>query len=368
MIRLAPDLASLGWTAKLDRWAAKQDAELKGRVARTHRGTCVVFVGDNNVVTATSASIRTRTGMAPGTGDFVTIRADEENDGEYLISAIASRRTALTRRAPGRIPEPQILAANVDDVFVMQGMDRPVNFPRLERLLVIAWASGAEPVVLLTKSDQIDDPDAAVKAIQAIAPGVQCLAISTHTGRNIEAVQERIYGTRTVALIGLSGIGKSTLVNTLSGGEVQRIAKVRAVDRRGRHTTVTRDLIPLPGGGIVIDTPGIREIAPWDARQGLAKTFPLIAEASSQCQFVDCSHEREPDCAVRRLTRERVVNKRRVDHYLKLQAELDEQDLQRVEFERRARGRAKVSAEERSEKADRRGNKRPKSSRRRKGR
>jgi ribosome biogenesis GTPase len=328
----------------------------------------VVFVGDNNVVTATSASIRTRTGMAPGTGDFVTIRADEENDGEYLISAIASRRTALTRRAPGRIPEPQILAANVDDVFVMQGMDRPVNFPRLERLLVIAWASGAEPVVLLTKSDQIDDPDAAVKAIQAIAPGVQCLAISTHTGRNIEAVQERIYGTRTVALIGLSGIGKSTLVNTLSGGEVQRIAKVRAVDRRGRHTTVTRDLIPLPGGGIVIDTPGIREIAPWDARQGLAKTFPLIAEASSQCQFVDCSHEREPDCAVRRLTRERVVNKRRVDHYLKLQAELDEQDLQRVEFERRARGRAKVSAEERSEKADRRGNKRPKSSRRRKGR
>ncbi len=368
MARLAPDLPSLGWTAKLDRWAAKHDAELKGRVARTHRGTCVVFVGDNKVVTATSASIRTRTGLAPATGDFVTIRTDEDNDGEYLVSAIATRRTALARRAPGRIPEPQILAANIDDVFVMQGMDRPVNFPRLERLLVIAWDSGAEPVVLLTKADQVNDPDAAVKAIQAIAPGVQCLAISTRSGRNIEAVQKRIHGTRTVALIGLSGIGKSTLVNTLSGGEVQRIAKVRAVDRRGRHTTVTRDLIPLPKGGIVVDTPGIREIAPWEARKGLAKTFPVIAEASTQCKFADCTHQREPHCAVRRLTRERVVNKRRVDHYLKLRAELDEQDAQKTEFERRAESRAKVSAEERSEQGRRRGTKRSKSGRRRKGR
>ncbi|MFW2380629.1 MAG: ribosome small subunit-dependent GTPase A, partial [Acidimicrobiales bacterium] len=304
----------------------------------------------------------------PATGDFVAIRADEDNDGEYLVSAIATRRTALARRAPGRIPEPQILAANIDDVFVMQGMDRPVNFPRLERLLVIAWDSGAEPVVLLTKADQVNDPDAAVKAIQAIAPGVQCLAISTRTGRNIEAVQKRMYGTRTVALIGLSGIGKSTLVNTLSGGEVQRIAKVRAVDRRGRHTTVTRDLIPLPDGGIVVDTPGIREIAPWEARKGLAKAFPVITEASAQCKFSDCTHQREPDCAVRRLTSDGAVNKRRVDHYLKLQAELDAQDTQKAEFERRVDSRAKVSAEERSEKAGRRGNKRPKSARRRKGR
>ncbi|NNE96549.1 MAG: ribosome small subunit-dependent GTPase A [Acidimicrobiales bacterium] len=364
MTRLAPDLASLGWTAKLDRWAAKQDAELKGRVARTHRGTCVVFVGDNNVVTATSASIRSRTGLAPATGDFVTIRADEENDGEYLISAIAARKTALTRRAPGRVPEPQILAANIDDVFVMQGMDRPVNFPRLERLLVIAWDSGAEPVVLLTKADQVNDPDAAVRAIQEIAPGVQCLAISTHTGRNIDAVQDRIFGTRTVALIGLSGIGKSTLVNTLSGGEVQRTGQVRAVDRRGRHTTVTRDLIPLPNGGIVVDTPGIRELALWEAREGLAKAFPRIHEASKHCKFSDCTHHREPDCAVLRLTRERVVNKRRVDHYLKLQAELDEQDQQKAEFARKAENRAKVSAEER---VDRR-RKRSKSGRRRKRR
>lgn len=365
MARLAPDLASLGWNAKLDKWADKHDAELRGRVARTHRGTCVVFVGDNKVVTATSASVRTNTGLAPATGDFVAIRADKENDGEYLVNAIASRRTALARRAPGRAPEPQILAANIDDVFVMQGMDRPVNFPRLERLLVIAWDSGAEPVVLLTKADQVNDPDSAVKAIQAIAPGVLCLAISTRSGRNIEAVQERFHGTRTVALIGLSGIGKSTLVNTLSGGEVQRTAQVRAVDSRGRHTTVTRDLIPLPGGGIVVDTPGIREIALWGARTGLAKTFPRIDEATARCKFADCTHQREPDCAVRRLTRDRIVNKRRVDHYLKLQDELDEQDAQKVDFARRAENRAKVTAEERS---DRRESQGPKSGRRRRRR
>ncbi len=152
-----------------------------------------------------------------------------------------------------------------------------------------------------------------------------------------------------MALIGLSGIGKSTLVNTLSGGEVQRTGQVRAVDRRGRHVTVTRDLIPLPGGGIVVDTPGIREIAAWDARDGLAKAFPWITDAAPKCRFVDCTHHREPDCAVRRLVRDDLVSKRRVEHYLKLRAELDEQDEQLSDFERRSENRARVSAEERSD-------------------
>ncbi|NNF54049.1 MAG: ribosome small subunit-dependent GTPase A [Acidimicrobiales bacterium] len=374
---LAPDLTSLGWTTRLDKWADRNGAELRGRVARTHRGTCVVFVGDQKAVTATSGSIRSRTGLAPATGDFVAIRSDEENDGEYIISAIADRKTALVRRAPGRVPEPQVLAANIDDVFVMQGMDRPVNFPRLERLLVIAWDSGAEPVVLLTKADQVADPDGAVRAIQVIAPGVKCLAISTHSGRNIEEVEKRIRGNRTVALIGLSGIGKSTLVNTLSGGEVQRTGQVRAVDRRGRHTTVTRDLIPLPGGGIVVDTPGIREIALWNARTGLAKAFPLITHAAQMCKFTDCTHHREPDCAVRRLVSDRQISRRRVEHYLKLTAELDVQDEQLLEFERRSESRARVNAEERSERgvqrhgqrsSSKKGSNRQKSGRRRKGR
>lgn len=344
---LTPNLASVGWNAELDEWAAEfADAATvsKGRIARTTRGYCVVFTGGEAVM-AKSSSVRSKTGVAPSTGDFVTV-IDDPEDGP-TIGQIAPRSTALSRRAPGRVPEPQVLASNIDDIFVMHGLDRPLNLRRIERQLVIAWDSGASPVILLTKVDEVDHEDEAIASVQRAAPGVEIIATSTVTGQNISRIREHFTGTRTIALIGLSGIGKSTLVNELSDGVVQRTGEVRAKDQRGRHTTVTRDLIPLPGGGIVIDTPGIREVGLWQSHTGLAKTFPEIAEASADCRFVDCDHQAEPGCAVVVARMDGLVLERRLDHWRDLQAELVLQDSQLEDFARRAESRSRADVQSR---------------------
>ncbi len=339
---LTPDLDSIGWTTSLADWAGTADTV--GRVARSTRGFCLVFTGGDALLAA-SSSVRSATGVAPSTGDFVTVIDDPENGPS--VDQIADRRSALTRRAPGRVPEPQVLAANVDDVFVMHGLDRPLNLRRLERQLVIAWESGATPIVLLTKADEVRHHEEAEETIARIAPGVETLAISTVTGQNLDRVQARFTGSRTIALIGLSGIGKSTLVNQLSDGVVQRTGEVRASDRRGRHTTVTRDLIPLPSGGIVIDTPGIREVGLWQAHAGLAKTFPEIARAIPNCKFGNCEHRAEPGCAVVEGRMDGNITERRLAHWQELQAELDLQDEQLAEFARRAESRTKADADRR---------------------
>lgn len=356
---LTPDLDSLGWTEAHDAWAKRVGGDQTGRIARTSRGYCLVFTGGDAVLAA-SSSVRSDTGVAPSTGDFVTV-VDDEEDGPS-IAAIADRTTALTRRAPGRDPTPQVLAANIDDVFVMHGLDRPLNMRRLERQLVIAWESGATPLVLLTKADEVRHHEEAEETIARIAPGVETLAISTVSGQNLDRIAARFSGSRTIALIGLSGIGKSTLVNELSGGAVQRTGEVRAADRRGRHTTVTRDLIPLPGGGIVVDTPGIREIGLWQARSGLAKTFPEIAGAAERCRFADCEHGSEPGCAVQEARMDGLVSERRLTHWRELLDEIALQDTQLEEFARRAESRDRADVERR------RDNERPRKARKGKGR
>lgn len=338
--QLVPSLVQLGWNDELDQWVSElTDVSGYGRIARTSRGYCLVFTGDKPRLVA-SSSVRSDTGTAPATGDFVAF-GDVEGEGP-AITEIWPRRTALTRRAPGRVPTPQVLAANIDDVFVMHGLDRPLNLRRMERQLVIAWESGATPVVLLTKADECNDPSEAVESIKRLAPGVDVFATSTPTGQGMDKVAARFTGTRAVALMGLSGIGKSTLVNYLSAGQVQRVAEVRAVDRRGRHTTVTRDLVPLPGGGVIVDTPGIREIGLWQAYRGMELTFTEIASAARLCRFSDCSHLNEPECAIRAGLSDGSISQRRLKHWNELHAELELQEEQLVDHERRSETRSKA--------------------------
>ena len=353
LAQLTPTLASLGWTDRLDRWADEVGPALaaageggplvKGRLARVNRGFSLVFTGGDALLAA-SGTGRTGLGDAPATGDFALVRIDPR-DGPILV-ALAERTTALCRRAPGRMPEPQVLAANIDVVLVMHGLDRELNLRRLERQLVVAWQSGARPVVVLTKADAVDDPGAKAAELAEVAEGVEVLPLSVVTDHGLDRLRELVAPGHTMAMLGVSGIGKSTLVNRLSNGQVQRTGEVRAGDRKGRHTTVTRDLIPLPDGRLMIDTPGVREIGLWQAHEGLAKAFPEIDRVGTECRFADCEHQQEPGCAVRDAVARGQIPLRRLEHYRDLLVELVTQDDQIEDRARRTEARARAEAED----------------------
>ena len=334
-----PTLKELGWTPALDAWADKTPYAAKGRVTQASRGFCFVTAEDEMIV-ASSASVRASLDMEPSTGDFVTI-VDDPEDGPVL-DRIAPRTSLLTRRASGRVPEPQILAANADEILVMHGLDREFNARRIERQLVLAYESGATPVIVLTKTDLCDNTDEQVGWVQEIAPGVDVITTSVVDDGGLDSLRERLVGTRTLALLGLSGIGKSTIVNSLCGGEIQRVNEVREKDLRGRHTTVTRDLIVIEGGGILIDTPGVREFGLWQSYDGLALTFPLLAAA--ECRFADCEHGEEPGCGVQELLSSGTVPRRRFDHWMDLRAELAQQELDLEIHDKKVAARSRQSA------------------------
>jgi len=265
----------------------------------------------------------------PAVGDWVAVEGALV--GEPVIHALLPRRTALVRQAAGRRTEAQVVGANLDVVFVLASLNADLNPRRLERYVTAAWESGAEPVVLLIKADLETDPDAAAALadIAHIAAGAGVIVVSSVDGRGLDEVRARIGPGRTVAFVGSSGVGKSTLLNRLAGTEIALTREIREVDGRGRHTTTRRQLHLLPGGGLVLDTPGMRELALWDA-DGLESSFGEIDALAAGCRFSDCAHVGEPGCAVaaaladgrlaldrheswRRLQREASHHERRVD-------------------------------------------------------
>ncbi|MEC3955734.1 ribosome small subunit-dependent GTPase A [Nocardia sp. CDC153] len=251
------------------------------------------------------------------TGDWVAI------DRGRIVRALLPRRTAIVRAAVSGQPDArarsaqQVLAANVDTVLVCTAGDGDVDLGRIERLLALAWESGAQPVVVLTKADLARDIP--LDHVRAAAPGVTVLAVSATSGVGMDVLGSLLSGT--VALIGPSGAGKSTLANALLGAEVFATSEVREADKRGRHTTVHRELRPLPGGGTLIDTPGLRSIGLWDAAEGIGRTFSDIESLAAQCRFADCAHETEPGCAVLAAIESGALPRRRLTSYRKLSRE-----------------------------------------------
>jgi ribosome biogenesis GTPase len=336
-------LAALGWTDELE--AAFTTYEERGfrpaRVVAEHRGGYYVRseLGDR----LASARGRLRDdelwGGMPAVGDWVVVC--DAPGGRFAIEALLPRRTKVSRKTPWLKAEEHILVANVDTVLLVAGLDEDFNPRRLERYLTAAWDSGADPVIVLTKLDVCDDPGKLAEA-EMVAVGVPVLAVSNVTGEGLEGVQALLEPAKSFVLLGSSGTGKSTLVNRLAGRTVMETGELRN-DGRGRHTTRHRQLLVMPGGAILIDTPGLRELQIWEG--DIDSAFADIAELASQCRFNDCAHSSEPDCAVRQALETGELDEGRWANYVKLQRELraiEARSSRRIQRELKSRWRART--------------------------
>ena len=327
-------LHQLGWD---DGWeAAFADHRAAGlapaRVAVQHRGAYDLVTEDGDL-RASAANRLVRADDLPAVGDWVGL--DHTTN---LIEALLPRRTSISRKEVLQATREQILAANVDVAFLVQALPLDFNVRRLERYLAMAWESGAQPVVLLTKTDLVDDVSLFLGDVEAVTLGAcPALAVSARTGAGIDELRSYLGDNRTAVLLGSSGVGKSTLVNALVGEELLATQEVREDDHRGRHTTTRRELILLPAGGVVLDTPGIRELQLWDA--DLEQTFGDVEEIARRCRFSDCAHDQEPGCAIREALDDGSLPRERWNSYVKLQRELEAIEARRNHLLRQERVR-----------------------------
>ncbi|HWW75643.1 MAG TPA: ribosome small subunit-dependent GTPase A [Pyrinomonadaceae bacterium] len=293
-----------------------------GRVFLQHNRALMLYTAAGETPAETTGRLRFHARGAedlPAVGDWVVIR--RAGDGAK-VHEILPRRSKFSRRAAGSETLEQIVAANVDTVFLVTGLDNDYSPRRVERYLIMAWESGAEPVVVLNKADLAEEAEGRRAEIGRVAPGVPVLLLSAKRGVGVEQLLPYIERGRTVALMGSSGVGKSTIVNRLLGSEVQRTAEVRLSDARGKHTTTHRELFVLPAGGLVLDTPGMRELQLLVSERGLRETFEEIEVAAAACRFSDCRHEGEPGCAVREALDEGRIEPDRFNSYRRMQAEM----------------------------------------------
>ena len=321
------NLAELGWNPVFE--AHFEPFERRGlspaRVVREERLTYEIRGEHESLTAVVSGKLRFEAASAadrPAVGDWVAVEP-RPAEGRATIHAVLPRKSVFARRAAGSGGAQQVAAANIDHVFLISGLDGDFNPRRIERYLTVAWNSGAAPVVVLNKADLCPDPAARSAEIESVAPATPIHAISAATGYGMAALRTYVQCGRTVALLGSSGVGKSTLLNALLGTAAQRTETVRAGDDHGRHTTTRRELFLLPAGGMVIDTPGMRELQLWsNDNHGLSASFGEIEELSRGCRFRDCRHESEPGCAVRAALDEGTLAAERLAGFGKLQREL----------------------------------------------
>lgn len=305
----------MGWEAEFTPYA--EQGLLPGRVVRVDRGQCDVVTAGGTLRADTAFVTPHDPLRVVCTGDWVAV---EPGGNPRYVRACLPRRTAFVRSTSSKRSEGQILAANVDHAVVAVSLALELDLGRVERFLALAWESGAQPVVVLTKADLVPDPATLahlVEDVEATAPGVPVLTVSALAGDGLD-VLVALVGSGTSVLLGQSGAGKSTLANTLLGEDVMDVRAARDVDGKGRHTTTTRNLLPLPGGGVLIDTPGLRGVGLFDAEAGVGQVFSEIEELAEGCRFADCAHESEPGCAVRLAVDGGDLPVRRLESYRKL--------------------------------------------------
>ena len=320
------ELRQLGWSPTFEEGLQSlQDPDLvPARVAAEFRGGYEVWCEQGQLNATIRGRLREKASSRldlPAVGDWVAVLV--EPDGEQaVIEQVLPRKSQFVRQAAGRVTEPQVVAANVDNVFLVSTVTGDFNPRRVERYLTPLFESGATPVIVLNKADLTDSPEDFVAELEQSACGVSIHVVSALEREGVDELDGYCGPGKTVALVGSSGVGKSTIINALIGRDVQAVKEVRASDERGRHATTSRQMLRLPSGGLVIDTPGMRELQLYSGHEGIQQSFADIEELSSSCSFRDCQHENEPGCAVRQAITDAELSPERYQSYLKLQREL----------------------------------------------
>lgn len=322
------ELSTLGWNAHFTQsfQALAHSDWQPARVARAHGRLYHLYAAMGELQAELAGRLKHEAATAsalPVVGDWVAVLPHPQEAGRATIQALLPRQSAFSRKVVGEhLTAEQVVAANVDTVLLVMGLDGDFNIRRIERYLTMAWDSGATPVIVLNKADMCPETQARIAEVEAVAWGVPVYALSAMEGAGIEALAPHIEPGKTVSLLGSSGVGKSTLANCLLGSEVQAVGGVREDDSRGRHTTTHRELMLLPAGGVLVDNPGMRELQLWADEDGLKESFEDVEVLAEACRFRDCGHGDEPGCAVREALQQGTLDRRRFDSYAKLQKEL----------------------------------------------
>jgi ribosome biogenesis GTPase / thiamine phosphate phosphatase len=341
------DLRDLGWDDALrhqfEPWAVKPHVQ-PGRVFIEFNYIFRVYIHGGETEAVLAGRLKhhaTSRSELPAVGDWVVVRT-RPGDERGSIVAVLPRRSRFSRRMAGNVTDEQVVAANVNVTFIVMGLDQDYSLRRLERYLLLSGESGAAPVVLLTKPDVADEAEGRIAEVRAIMQDVPVHVLNPRAGEGIEHVTHYLTRGRTGALLGSSGVGKTTLINRLMGSDLRRTRDVRAADSKGRHTTTNRELVVLPNGGLLIDTPGMRELQLWDVGNAARETFDDIDTIAAACHFTDCAHRDEPRCAVKAAVEDGSLPADRLDSYLRLQGELahlEKQQDERALIEEKRRGR-----------------------------
>ena len=320
------NLEQLGWNTSLEQdfKPFQEKGYIAGRIALEHKNSYRVYTAYGDLLAEISGKMNFQASSRedfPAVGDWVAVQARLSEE-KGTIHGILPRKSKFSRKIAGETTEEQIIATNIDTVFLVNALNNDFNIRRIERYLIMAWESGANPVIILSKADLCENIEEKVKMVESVAFGVPIHVISAIEGTGLEEIHPHLRSGKTIALLGSSGVGKSTIINQLTGKELLKVQEIREGDDKGKHTTTHRELILLANGGCMIDTPGMRELQLWESSSGISDVFADIEELAEMCYYSDCQHQTEPKCAIRTALNNGELDQGRYQNYLKLQKEL----------------------------------------------